>query len=155
MMQEHMCACTYIHIYAQVISKTINNGDISEEDIQIIKSWDRRETYFSWYTFFEYLNYSNNNNLNIICLFYLKTHSVVLHIHYIYTYVMQGETQQSSIKMCLIFVFRKNSINSFFKNMKAFSFSLPDMKLFIMDLTNCDSQFQGLLKTQVNFRLRK
>lgn len=39
--------------------------------------------------------------------------------------------------------------------MKAFSFSLPDMKLFIMDLTNCDSQFQGLLKTQVNFRLRK
>ena len=39
--------------------------------------------------------------------------------------------------------------------MKAFSFSLPDMKLFIMDLTNCDSQFQGLLKTQVNLRLRK
>ena len=57
--------------------------------------------------------------------------------------------------MRLIFVFSKNLINYFFKNMKAFSFSLPDMKLFIMDLTNCDSQFQGLLKTQVNLRLRK
>lgn len=57
--------------------------------------------------------------------------------------------------MCLIFVFRKKFNKFLFKNMKAFSFSLPDMKLFIMDLTNCDSQFQGLLKTQVNFRLRK
>lgn len=44
---------TYRSVYAQIISRTINNSDISEEDIWVIRPWDRRETDFSWCTFFE------------------------------------------------------------------------------------------------------
>lgn len=52
---KHIHTHIYIYLYMHRLSleKFLNNSGISKEDIWVVRPWSRRETYFSWSTFFE------------------------------------------------------------------------------------------------------